>query len=313
MKQWAKILITLFAIVLIVAGTLWWIPFHELSKGQLAIIGETNSSRSIYLLNPVFRSWRRLSTGNLYPHHIAWSPDGKKIAFTYSISNPNISLYDLPVTGIAILNLENGQTQQVYIPPSKETLDAVTWSLDGQSLVFDVWENTALTAIRKLNIQTGNIQSTAFLKSLQPPYFGIDHLEVTQNNAYVMGGSGIYIASPSLKDLRPIRASGFLGGFFLTPDEKEITIACSQSDLCSYSIDTAEPTKTYPGVLTNYGNLSGGNWSYDERDVVYLLQGGGEEQPQYIMLVDIQNNRNYIVYKQQNGFVIWQLAWYSAK
>ncbi|HUI87289.1 MAG TPA: hypothetical protein VLX61_01065 [Anaerolineales bacterium] len=312
MQPQHRIVLAFVIIILIVGGALWWIPFHDLSKGQLAIIGETNGGRSIYLLNPVFRSWHRLPTSNLNPYHIAWSPDGKKIAFTYSINNPNISLYDLPVTGIAIMNLENGQTQQLYRPPSNETLDAVTWSPDGQSLVFDVWENAALTAIRKLNIQTGNIQSTAFPKSLQPPYFGVDHLEAAQNNDYVIGGSGIYIAPSDLKDLRPLREPGYLGSFFLTPDEKEITIACSQSDFCSYSIDTGELTKTYPGALTDYGYLGGGNWSYDEKDVVYLLNGGGEEDPQYIMLADIEMKAKYVIYKQQMGFVVWQLAWCSA-
>ena len=111
MKLWHKIIIVLVIIALIIAGALWWIPFHELSKGQLAIIGYSNSGPSLYLLNPLFRSWRRLPTDNLFPWRMAWSPNGEKIAFTYSTSNDN----EADVVGIAILDLENMETQKYML------------------------------------------------------------------------------------------------------------------------------------------------------------------------------------------------------
>src|ERR1700690_1100840 len=305
MKSWHKIVIALVVIPLIAEGAFWWSPFHELSKGQLAIIGFSDSNPDIpgiYLFNPLFRFWRHLSTDNLYPHYIAWSPDGKKIAFTYSVSSTNSSIYDIPATGIAILTLENEQTQQVYIPPSKESLNVVTWSPDGKSLVFDVYENNTLMAFRRLDITTGKLQSIPFPTSIQPQYFGINHLEVAQNNDYVIGGYGIFIAPANLINLRPITPLGDLSGFFLTPDRKEITFSCTQSALCNYSIDTNEITKTYLGTLPTNRDVRDGNWSYDEEDVVYRSQGGGEEAPHYIMLVNIQNQQNYIIYKLNSWF-----------
>ncbi len=331
MKSWHKIVIALVIIMLIVGGTFWWIHYHELSmeqynlgmeqhelsKGQLAIIGDTNSGHSIYLFDPLLQSWHRLSTDNLYPYHMAWSPDGKQIAFTYSTSNAD----QAAVTGVAILNLRSAQTQQVYSPPSDESLNTLTWSPDGQSLIFDVYRNndviaSDLIALGQLNLQTGKLQTFPFQKAVQPQYFDINHIEVAQNTDFVMGGSqGVFIAPTNLETLRQV--SPYMTGFILTPDRKEITTTCPQSEsaLCTYSTDTTELTRTYSGPLPNPNNgyLNGGNWSYDEKDVVYLLQGGGEEEPQYIMLVDMQNNRNYVVYKQQKGFVIWQLVWYSAK
>ncbi len=167
MKPWHKIVIALIIaqaiILLIVGGTLWWIPYHELSRGQLAIVDySSNSSTSgIYLFNPLFRSWRRLPTANLYPYNIAWSPDGKKLAFTYSLSSAD----DAHLMGIAILTLQNMQTQQVYSSPSNESLNGLTWSPDGHSLVFDVYENNTLTAFQELDIFTMIYNRFPFLKA----------------------------------------------------------------------------------------------------------------------------------------------------
>ena len=308
MKLWHKIVIALAIILLSIGGTLWWIPYHELGKGQLAILGYSYSNPiipSIYLFNPLFRSWHHVPTDNLYPHYISWSPDGKKIAFTYSTSSAD----DGTITGIAILKLDNMQTQQVYIPPSNENLNVVTWSPDGQSLFFDVYENNALIAFQKLVISSGRLQSFPFHKNI-----GINHLEVAQNNDYVIGGSdGVYIASPDLESLRQV--TPYMDGFFLTPDRKQIITPCAQSTICTYSIDTNQLTKTFPGTLPNHGTLSTGNWSYDEKDMVYLWQGAGENDPNYIMLVDIQNNQKFLIYKVQRWFGpdVVQLAWYTAK
>jgi hypothetical protein len=316
MKLWHKTIIALVIIALIIAGALWWIPFHELSKGQLAIIGYSNSGPSLYLLNPLFRSWSRLQTDNLFPWRMAWSPNGEKIAFTYSTSNDN----EADVVGVAILDLEKMETQEVYIAPSNEGLNVVTWTLDGHSLVFDVYENNVLTAFRNLDIVTGKLQSIPFPQSIQPQYFSVNHLEVAQNNDYVIGGlDGIYIAPPNLGNLNPVTEIGDIDGFFLTSDRKEITTPCAQSTLCNYSIDTNKLTKTYRGVLPDYGTFFAGNWSYDEKDVVYLSGGGGEGDPQYIVLVDTQNQQNYTIYKFQDEIIglgptgVSQLAWYSEK
>ena len=325
MKQWLKILITLVAIGLIVAGILWWIPFKELSKGQLAIIGVSNSGPSVYLLDPDFRSWHRLPTNNLYPRHIAWSPDGQNIAFTYSASNDNDPNN---VLGVAILSLNTMQTKKVYIANSNETLNVVTWSLDGQSLIFDIYKNNVLTAFQWLDIVTGKLRSIPFPKNIQPQYFGINHLEVAQNNDYIIGGSdGIFIASPNLENLQLVTEVGDLDGFFLTPDGKEITTPCNQSPWCNYDIKTNQLTNFYPGDLSDYGIFRAGNWSHDEEDIVYLSGGGGEGDPQYIRLLDTRINRTYTIYKFPhytfnpldilvgrspfNVLGVSQLAWYS--
>ena len=111
MKLRLKIVIGLVIVLLIVGGVWGWISFHEiplreLSKGQPAIIGGSDSGNSIYLFNPRFRSWRRLPTNNLFPGRMAWSPDGKKIAFTFSTSDAS----NATTAGIAMLNLENMET-----------------------------------------------------------------------------------------------------------------------------------------------------------------------------------------------------------
>jgi WD40 repeat protein len=311
MKQTLKILVAFAIIVLIIMGALWLIPFHELSKGQLAIIGYTVSGRSIYLFDPFLRSWRRLPTDNLYPWHIAWSPDGMKIAFTYSTSNGDDPT---TVTGVAILNLENMTTEKLYVAPPNENTYVATWSLDGQSLIFDINENRLLTAFQKLNVRTGKLELIPFDKNLQPQYFSINQLEVAQNNDYVIGSSdGSYIASPDLKNLRLITEFGDINGFFLTPDRKEITILCKQAPFCNYNMDTNTLTEIYNVEYSECCVFSNGNWSYDEKDVVYLMQGGFGE-PQYIILN--QGKQEFVIYKhhgQEGSLSILQLAWHSVK
>ena len=331
MKLWHKIIIALAIIALIIAGVLWWIPFHELSKGKLAIIGDTNSGRSIYLLDPLHRSWRRLPTDNLYPWYITWSPDGQKIAFTYSTSNDNDPDN---VLGIAILNTENMRTQKVYIARSNEGLNVVTWTPDGQSLVFDVYENNNLTAFQKLDTQTGKLQLIPFPQNIQPQYFEIRHLEIAQNNDYVMGGwDGTYTAPPDLKNLHLVTAVGEIADFSITPDRKDIITYCGdQSFYCYYDVDTNKATKIYPEGY-DYHDLgifrisATGSWPSDEKDVIDLGLGEGEGDTSPMWLTDTQLNLEYQIDKFPHHYIminLWggswfdslyalQLAWYSGK
>ncbi|HUI87279.1 MAG TPA: hypothetical protein VLX61_01015 [Anaerolineales bacterium] len=329
MKRWHKILISLVVVALIITGIPWWIPFHELNEGQLAIIGESNSGRGIFLLNPLFRTWRPLPTNNLYPWYIAWSPDGQKIAFTYSTVND-----DDPesAVGLAILDLENMETEKVYVKPSNERLNLVTWSPDGQILIFDVYEGNALTptAFRRLDLITGKLQSIPYPKSIQPPYVPFNQIDIDQNNDYVIGGwDGTYIAPPDLQNLRLVGEFG--NDFFLTPDGKDIIISCYQSVYCYYNVDTNKVTEIFPGGYASHDfgvvRVSGaGNWPSDERDLVYLARGG-EGDPSYIRLLDTQFNLDYPIYKFPHHYIhanflgeswfdtlgILQLAWYSKK
>jgi len=333
-KRWFKILVVLVvlvAIALMSADILWWFPFHELSKGQLAIVGDSGTGVGIYLLDLSHGSWRQLPTGDLLPWDFAWSPDGKKIAFTYSTVGGYDSDY---VVGVAILNLENMETAKVYVSPSSnETLNAVTWSLDGQSLIFDVYGNNDLIAFQRLDIQTGELQRIPFPQNIRPQYFGINHIEVAQNNDYVIGGpDGVYVVPPNLGSLYPI--TPYEEGFFLTPDRKEITTPCAQSLFCNYNIDTGKLTQIYRGGPPIAGNWSyggaddlvAGNWSYDGKNVVYLLRGGGIDDPEYVVLADMMIKQNYEVYKTQPRYEVYKpqgriegsvsllrLAWHSVK
>lgn len=324
MKRWLKILVGLVVIGLIVAGVFWWIPYHELSKGQVAIIGDSRSGRGIYVLNPFLRIWHRLPTGNLFPWYMAWSPDGRKIAFTFSAVNDNNAH---SVVGVAVLNLENMETEKVYVSPSSSVwLNVVTWTPDGQDLVFDVYEDTKtlLPTFHKLDLDTGVLERIPFPEDLKPQYFFIRHLEIAQNNDFVIyGDTGTYIASPNLKDIRQI--SQFESGFFLTPNRTEITIPCNQVPFCNYNINTNILTEAYTGNLRGCCVLRDGNWSYDEKDVVYLVTGG-EGDPQYIVLLDLINKQNYMILKfpwytldiSPSGWsldqvTILQLTWHSVQ
>jgi len=220
-----------------------------------------------------------------------------------------------------MLNLENMETEKLYVAPSNEDLDNLAWTPDGQSLVFDIHENYFLTAFQKLVILTGKLQSISVPENTLPKYFGAEHLEIDQNNDYIIEGSGGYIASPDLKNFRMFTPNTVedLGGFFLTPDRKEITTFCGQAALCNYNIDTNKLTEAYNGKLTSECcAVTDGNWSYDEKDVVYLVSGG-ESDPQYIILLDTQTKQNYTIYKfyykaiELGPVDVRQLTWYSAK
>lgn len=49
--------------------------------------------------------------------------------------------------------------------------------------------------------------------------------------------------------------------------------------------------------------------------MIYQWLGGGEGDPEYIMLVDIQNKQKFTIDKVQRGFGpnLRQIAWYSAR
>jgi len=314
MNIWQKIIIIFVIILLIIIGIFWLVPYRELKKGQLAAIGYSNtlpSVATIYLFNPLSRTWRQLPTDNLFPHYIAWSPDGKEIAFTYS----NKSSTDTPPTGIAILSLENMQTRSIYFSSTNEKLNVVTWQPDGQSIVFDVYESNTIKAIKKIDINTNKIETTFFPKIEQPNNFSINHIEITKNNDYIIGSAdGIFISPANISKLFLVSSPGEIEGYFLTPDRMGITIPCEKSALCTYSIENDEMTKMYDGTLPGFGVLTSGNWSYDMNDAVYLLQGALGE-PTYIALVDIQSRQSYIIYKFKKNYgpILWQIIWSSAK
>ena len=325
MKTKTNRIIAFLLIVLLICGLFaaywfWWIPYRELSKGKLAILGSSGSDPGIYLMDPLLHTWRHLPTDNLSPSHIAWSPDGKNIAFTYYYAG---RVGDAE-RGIAILNLADMKTSRVYVAPSyNDFVNLVAWTPDGHALIFDINEPrflSSLTIIKKLDLQSGEMRSiTLSSNNTQTdilPFLGdLENLAIAQNGDYVIADpeSGIYIASPNLEDIQHISDST---NFFLTPDGKEITIFCNQILLCNYDTATEVVSQTSFEILP-LPDLRDGNWSYDEKDLVYLSGYGRDDNPQYIMLLDTRTNRNYTIYVSHPGnlgsFFIGQLAWYSAK
>lgn len=182
------------------------------------------------------------------------------------------------------------ETEKLYVAPSNEFLDNLAWTPDGQSLAFITEENSFVTTFQKLDIRARKLQSISVPENTLLEYFGAKYFKIAPNNDYIIEGRGGYIASPDLKNFHMFTADTVedLGGFFLTPDRREITTFCEQATLCNYNIGSNKLTEVYNGKLTSECCIvTDDNWSYDEKDVVYLVSGG-EGDPQYIILLDTQ-------------------------
>lgn len=299
---------------MIILSVFIWKPFSIINKGKLAVIGDSSLGTSIYLLNPFFRLWHRVTPQDLQPFHMAWSPDGKSIAFTYSTGKQ-----DDAQQGIAILKLENMETERVYIAPSDEYLNLVVWTPDGHALIFDVNEQGHLTSFQKLDLQNNELQSIPIPSSNLTQIEKWSYLQdmiITKDDNYVIADShdSIYITSPDFEIIRHI-ADGT--DFFLTPDGRNITIFCYQNTFCNYNLNTNEVAQISFGTPP-YPELKNGGWSYDGKDMIYLSGYGGEGDSQYIILLDTSNKKYYTVNEIPWGLFmdrinIWQMAWYSAK
>jgi Tol biopolymer transport system component len=74
-----------------------------------------------------YRKWKRLTDNDAEDYGPAWSPDGKKIAFT-TYRDGNYEVYVMKANGKKPKNLTQNPARDGYWPPS--------WSPDGQKIAF---------------------------------------------------------------------------------------------------------------------------------------------------------------------------------
>jgi Tol biopolymer transport system component len=310
MKRWRLAVILVLTIVLVLSTSSFWKPYLEIYNGKLAVIGMSQSGDTgIYFLYPYINYLKPQTPSNMTPFFMAWSPNGKTIAFIYSILSPERE------GGIALLNAENGQIDKVYIFPHDEKTyyNLLAWTPDGQSIWFDTYKDGHLLGFQKLDVRTltktsvevpekmlGWTRISSFALSVQGKL-------VAETNGYV------YVVS---KDMKKIDLLSTGTDLFLTPDGNELTFFChrEQWSLCNIDLGDNQPTGSpirgefVGGIGTN------ANWSWDKQYLVYL-KVAGESDPHSILMLNTKNGKTYNLYKGlwSDRIIINQIAWHSKK
>lgn len=308
MKRRLVTIIVVLTIVL-VSISLFWRPYLEIYNGRLAVIGMDQSGNTrIYFLYPYINRFEPQTPSNMTPFFMAWSPNGKALAFVYSILSPERE------GGIALLNAENGQIDKLYVFPQDETYyNVLAWAPDGQSILFDVYKDGHLIAFQKLDLKTKVTISIDIPEEIQT-WTRINSFSFSKQEKFTVESNGyIYIISQDMAKADLLTKGADL---FLTPNGNTLNFFChrEQWSLCRFDLDDGQ-------FLENpiKGNFLGGigtnaNWSWDERYLVYL-KVAGESDPHYILMFDAKSEKTYQIYNGlwSDRIIINQIAWYSKK
>ncbi|RSL71573.1 hypothetical protein CEP54_001341 [Fusarium duplospermum] len=90
--------------------------------------GERWEHARLRLVNVASKETKTLVGGDRHIGELAWSPDGKSVAF-FSIANPHIEEALLTGTTISIVNVETGEVRDLCKVPNE--LNYLTWAPDG--------------------------------------------------------------------------------------------------------------------------------------------------------------------------------------
>lgn len=309
MKRWRVAVIVILPIVLVLITSSFWKPYLDIYNGELAVIGTNRlGDTGIYILYPYTNYLKPQTPRNMIPFFMAWSPSKKTIAFIYSINSPQRE------GGIALLNTENGQIDKLYIFPDNGIYyNLLTWTRDGQSILFDVYKDGHLLAFQKLDLKTKMVTSMDVPEEMRD-WARMNSFSFSAQENLVVGNNGfIYIVSQDMANAELLMKGTDL---FLSPDGNILNFFChkEQWSLCRFDLGDSQ----FVGSPIK-GNFLGGigtnaNWSWDERYLVYLKLGG-ESDPHYILMLDTKDGKTYEIYKGiwSDRIIVNQIAWYSRK
>ncbi|MFC2153322.1 TolB family protein [Actinomycetota bacterium] len=104
--------------------------------GRIAYVSEVDGDLEIYSVNPDgsdpvnLTNAHTTASGPIDDHDPAWSPDGRRIAFTRSVMDPDADEPEI-VSGVWVMDAD-GSDQALLIPDARSP----TWSPDGKSIAY---------------------------------------------------------------------------------------------------------------------------------------------------------------------------------
>ncbi len=252
------------------------------ASSLIAFASNVDGRYHIYTVRPDGSSLTRLTSDSADDRYPAWSPDGRRIAFTSDRDTPRGDLYVMNADGSGATRLTN---DAVASNPPRE-LSHPTWSPDGKQIVFSAaqggFDGTNLFVINAdgsgLTLLTQNPDYD------ENPSWSPDGARIVFDASRNLQPDGIYIMNRDGSAITEIVGSAQrLGGTepSWSPDGTLIAAAgCSAAGICTMKPDGSAQTainSAYPGASPS--------WAPSGQQIVFVSTRDGNNQL-YVMGLD---------------------------
>ena len=228
----------------------------------------------LWVIDLSSRTQARITSHPMQEFSVAWSPDGKRIAYALD-RNPVIEIAQKPVDGL-------GRESPVFGLPGKDCLPS-DWSQDGRNLLVQVFTaNDQAETSGDLWIvpMDGSGKPYPFIEGEFPEYGG-DFSPDGRWIAYVSEESGkpeVYVVSFPKRDVKKQLTSAGVGGLIWLRNGKEIRVITNELDHLRIPVNGdsfGSPVKI--GKITE--SLVNGDFSSDGSRILTISEETLEKPP----------------------------------